>query len=154
MYVQLPTTGTVIETADASVWSGAKRLTNKEGAAMLQAEALEYLHKLFPVGTTVWTKVTHVARSGMSRRIQVYAIKDNQPINVSAYVGRVIGERVNRDELSLCVSGCGMDMCFHTVYNLGRALYPDGFKVEGRGRNGDTSGHDNDGGYALNKRDM
>ena|ERR1035437_1828097 len=48
--------------------------------------------------------------------------------------------------------GCGMDMGFHLVYNLGRTLFPEGFKVEGRGRNGDASGWDKDGGYALKQR--
>ena len=43
-------------------------------------------------------------------------------------------------------------MGFEIVYNLGRKLFHDGFKVEGRGRNGDMSGHDNDGGYALKHR--
>ncbi len=57
-----------------------------------------------------------------------------------------------REQDALVVGGCGMDMGFHIVYNLGRVLFPDGFKVEGRGRNGDTSGWDKDGGYALNHR--
>jgi len=47
------------------------------------------------------------------------------------------------------IGGCGMDMGFELVYCLGRKLFPDGFKVKGIGRNGDTSGWDKDGGYAL-----
>ena len=50
------------------------------------------------------------------------------------------------------IGGCGMDMGFAIVYALGRKLFPEGFKVNGRGRNGDTSGWDNDGGYALKHR--
>ena len=45
-----------------------------------------------------------------------------------------------------------MDMGFALVYELSRELYPKGFKVAGVGRNGDTSGHDKDGGYALKQR--
>lgn len=87
----------------------------------------------------------------------------------------VLGEsQAKRD--GLIVTGCGMDMGFATVYNLSRYLFPDGFGVEGisdidgakvrpeskqdaaamvangykfRGRNGDASGWDDDGGYAL-----
>lgn len=44
-----------------------------------------------------------------------------------------------------------MDMTFEVVYELGHYLYPKGFKLsKGQyGRNGDTSGYDKDGGYAL-----
>lgn len=52
------------------------------------------------------------------------------------------------------IGGCGMDMGFHIAYELGRVLFPEGFKVDGVGRNGDTSGWDNDGGYALYQRWM
>jgi hypothetical protein len=59
---------------------------------------------------------------------------------------------LDRDREGLKVSGCGMDMGFAVVHELGRALFPEGFKVEGVGRNGDTSGWDRDGGYALKHR--
>lgn len=80
------------------------------------------------------------------------------------------------------IDGCGMDMCFEAVYRLGRKLWPDGFgempadrgggacgvrpetteeaklqRAAGwkfRGRNGDTSGWDTDGGYALKHRTL
>jgi len=82
---------------------------------------------------------------------------------------------MDRDRWGLKVNGCGMDMCFSTVYNLGRALFPEGFGERGKmpmghivrpgtpvlaakavakgakfyGRNADPSGWDKDGGYAL-----
>ena len=75
------------------------------------------------------------------------------------------------------ISGCGMDMGFAIVYRLGEVLYPDGFGEEliypngsrGRGntpamaakaiehgatcygRNGNESGWDTNGGYALHQ---
>jgi len=86
--------------------------------------------------------------------------------------------KLSRHGEGVTMTGCGMDMGFHLVYTLSRTLYPDGFGVEGegpmghtvrpptkdkaaaavalgftfRGRNGDTSGWDNDGGYALKHR--
>ena len=49
----------------------------------------------------------------------------------------------------LRVSGCGMDMGFHVVYNLGYALWPDGTPEPHGTRNGAP---DSDGGYALKHR--
>jgi hypothetical protein len=150
-------------------------------------ESIEALRELLKPGDTVWTKVDHVARSGMSRRISLYVAVNSEIRNITWHVARAMGDPVKQrdgyvQDVGLWVSGCGMDMCFNTVYNLGRVLFPDGFGVachcEGttekvrpesreeatamvdglkhkfRGRNGDTSGWDNDGGYALNKRDL
>jgi hypothetical protein len=84
----------------------------------------------------------------------------------------------DRNKEALKIGGCGMDMGFAVVYDLCRVMYPDGFGVEGKlpsghkirpktramaakavkrgatfyGRNGDGSGWDNDGGYALKHR--
>ena len=93
-------------------------------------------------------------------------------------VSRVLGIRLGKQGDALIVGGCGMDMGFHLVYELSRVLFPDGFGVEGKypngstgrpvtpamaagavkhgatfhGRNGDPSGWDHDGGYALQQR--
>lgn len=102
---------------------------------------------------------------------------------------KAMGDEMDRERPGIRVSGCGMDMGFHLVYNLGRTLYPEGFApsdsgirpIDGKlvnvnigrgrdagsmtqaemnslaakgwkftgGRNGDQSGWDTDGGYAL-----
>ena len=49
----------------------------------------------------------------------------------------------------LVIGGCGMDMGFHVVYNLGRAMWPDGTPDPHGTRNGEP---DRDGGYALKHR--
>jgi hypothetical protein len=92
-------------------------------------------------------------------------------------IGKALGIRMGKRE-GLIVGGCGMDMGFQLVYELSSVLFPDGFGVEGTypngsqgrptspaqaagavkigakfyGRNGDTSGWDLDGGYALAQR--
>lgn len=108
--------------------------------------------KLKP-GTTVYTVLRHVSSSGMTRHISVMIMEDGQPRQIDWSVSVILRDRLAKRE-GIIVGGCGMDMGFHLVYSLGRALYPEGFKLpEGtRGRNGDTSGHDRDGGYAFNHR--
>lgn len=154
-----------------------------------QQEAITKLRGMLKPGDTVYTIVNSVAKSGMSRRISLYVpvCGDTPAIeNITWEVAHAFGEPVKQrgayvQDAGLWVSGCGMDMCFATVYNLGRVLFPEGFGEEGthpttgakvrpgcrenaagavdlgyqfRGRNGDTSGWDNDGGYALNKKDL
>jgi len=97
-----------------------------KATAQRRTDAVEYLRGLLKPGDTLWTKVEHVSRSGMSRSISCYVIRDNDPQNVSAWVAYAIGATVDRDRLAVKVSGCGMDMGFHVVYNAARALFPDG----------------------------
>ena len=126
----------------------------------------EELRELLPAGSKVYTQVVHVSRSGMSRHIDVFAIKDNTPIKINWQIEKLglfkRGSSYNaKNADSLRVGGCGMDMGFHVVYNLSSVLYRDGFKCSGKNcpsndhfndpefkrRKGKQ--HKGDGGYAL-----
>lgn len=123
-----------------------------------QVEAVLHLRKMLRPGDTVYTVLRHVARSGMSRGIDVYVIKKNRPVWITAYVGHAIGQPQSlhdwKGQRGLRIGGCGMDMGFHVVYSLSRAMFPKGFipaKVGRHGRNGTPATElDTDGGYALN----
>lgn len=117
-----------------------------------QQEAVKALRRHLKPGSTVYTVLRHVSSSGMSRRIDVYTMKKNKPVGLTYYAAKALGYNRHPEKEGITVGGCGMDMGFHLVYNLGRTLFSKGFKVKGMGRNGDTSGHDNDGGYALVQR--
>lgn len=123
---------------------------SKEKQTAEQAEARKYLKKYLRPGSTVYCVLRSVSGSGMSRRIDFYAMRKNRPQWLSGYIGCLLGYS-RSDKQGLLVRGCGMDMGFSVVYSLGSALYPKGFKIPkgGHGRNGDTSGYDPDGGYAL-----
>ena len=114
------------------------------------------LLKYLKPGTTVYTILRHVSASGMSRRIDVVIFdkKENRPLTLTWDTSVMLGYRIS-NRGGLVVSGCVMDMGFSVVYNLSQSLYPKGFKIpKGMyGRNGDTSGYDKDGGYALKKQD-
>lgn len=99
---------------------------------------------------TVYSVINHVSQSGMSREISFYLAGKNGITCINWYIKEILGYKFGKRGLR--ISGCGMDMGFAVVYNLSRKLYPNGFKVKGRGRNGDTSGWDKDGGYKLNQQ--
>jgi hypothetical protein len=81
--------------------------------------------------TTVYTVLRSVSRSGMSRRIDVYTASvgnDGMPaINrITHLVAKVIGGAYDPGK-GLRVDGAGMDMGYHVVYSLARALTGDGY---------------------------
>ncbi len=118
-------------------------------------EARATLLKLLKPGSTVYTILRHVSASGMSRVIDTIIIdKRGTTFHIQHAVAVLTDSTLDRKHDGIKVSGCGMDMGFHIVYNLSRALFPDGFRL----RKGDW--HNNlkpgqkvkDGGYALKQR--
>lgn len=117
-------------------------------------------------GSTIYTSVKQVARSGMSRHISLYIVRNGEIYDITYYVGVLLGSKRSPDTGGLVVGGCGMDMGFHTVYSLSRRLFPNGFKCVGSDcRSNDHFNdfecrrdtfkgkkHKGDGGYALNQR--
>ncbi len=110
---------------------------------------------------TVWTKLSHVSQSGMTRTISAYVIVDNEPQCIDFYIeqlGTYKRTKLNARHEGLTVSGCGMDMGFSLVYNTSRQLYPKGFKSSsrnaGNGMKPTDKGYewDTDGGYRLKQR--
>ena len=153
--------------------------SGKVGYAARKAYVCEYLRGFIKPGMVVHYNVNSVSSSGMSRNISFYvALVDDEgkPYirNIDHLMADACGIREGKSG-GLVFGGCGMNMGFSGVYSLGRALFPDGFGVVGkdasgrtirpltkekaenaraegfvfRGRNGDASGWDDDGGYAL-----
>jgi hypothetical protein len=140
------TNGHIIETDRPDLWTECERLKNKEGAALYRAQQCKELRKLVKPGSTVYTTLKHCSRSGMSRHISlsIATTENRKPVirDITFLAAAVMGDRVASDG-GIVIGGCGMDMGFALVYNLGRTLYPKGAKY-GRGGKPDT-----DGGYAL-----
>tara|TARA_R100001163_G_C5040998_1_gene179127 strand:- start:72 stop:386 length:315 start_codon:yes stop_codon:yes gene_type:complete len=91
--------------------------------------AKEFLKDSFPKGSTAHTTVVHVARSGMSRHIKVFAISGERIQNVSYYVSELLDWRLTKND-AVFVGGCGMDMGFHLIYTLSSKLYDDGYAIK------------------------
>lgn len=114
-----------------------------------QQAAISELLTIVKPGDTIYTILRSVSRSGMSRTLDLYAIKDGKPLCLTAYAAAICGySRTSGARWSLKVKGCGMDMGFDVVYNLGAALWPKGDGKYTRNRNG-NKGPETDGGYML-----
>lgn len=121
-------------------------------------ESLTALRALLKPGDTVHCILRHVSRSGMQRRISFLLMTADGARYLDHDIGRILGLRRPDRGDGLVVTGCGMDMGFHVVYSLARALWPEGYTCAGgRCRSCDHSNGDrsrdphphHDGGYAL-----
>jgi hypothetical protein len=143
-YIEL-SGGIVIATATPEMWTEGKKLLKNEGARKFKAYARDRLLEILTPGDTVFTILRHVSQSGMSRRIDLYAIQDNGPRYLSGYASTVLDMKLS-DKGGIVTGGCGMDMGFDLVYRLGAALWPNGTDKPHGTRNGEP---DSNGGYAL-----
>ncbi|WP_333674904.1 hypothetical protein [Glutamicibacter sp.] len=92
-----------------------------------KAEALEKLHRLLRPGDTLYTILRHSAASGMFRRVSVYHIgTEGEPQWLDGYISIALGLKLKPDVEGLPAPGCGLDVGFEIVYNLGRAMFPTG----------------------------
>lgn len=123
-----------------------KPLTLKAQAAAERAEAVAKLLTLVKPGDKITCVLRHKGRSGMTRSISLCIVHEGEIFEISWLAARVLDNKIDRDNGGIKVSGCGMDMGFHLVYNLGRCLWPLGTEKTHSWRNGKP---DNDGGYAL-----
>lgn len=128
-------------------------MTKKRNAA--QAEARSQLLKMLRPGDTVYTILRHVSSSGMTRDISLVILQRGgrgQPAtirNIDYYAATLMGYTRRSSGEGIRVGGCGMDMGFHLVYNLGHSMWPNGTRKPHGTRNGEP---DTDGGYALKHR--
>tara|TARA_Y100000114_G_scaffold143883_1_gene151874 strand:+ start:350 stop:721 length:372 start_codon:yes stop_codon:yes gene_type:complete len=111
-------------------------------------EALESLKEWIKKGDTLHTTVKHVSRNGMMRYITTRHLKksdhQDREVNVSNYdyhIARVLDLPLAPNYQGVKIGGCGMDMGFHLVYSLSRALFKDEPRGEG----------DRDHGYWINQ---
>lgn len=135
-------------------------------------EAIERLRQWVEPGDTVYTILRSVSRSGMNRKIGIVLLKQSDngelvDLHPNHAVSKACGYRLMTGAWgAISVNGAGMDMGFDVVYNIGRALWPDGVPCAGKKRcqsndhvntgpdrnNYDSSVIHQDGGYALKHR--
>jgi hypothetical protein len=128
-----------------------------------QEEARAMLRDHLRPGVTVYTILRHRSASGMLRVIDLLTQEKDGPRWLGYNAARAMGDTYDDARDGIRVGGCGMDMGFALVYNLGRTLWPDGFRCSGKGCQ--SNDHSNgphyrpdgrmkhrDGGYALRHR--
>lgn len=103
-------------------------------------EAIAELKKFLIKNETVYTVLRSVSRTGMSRVMDLFVMRDNQPHRITWSAAKALGWSYSTRPGSkgLKIGGCGMDMGFHAVYSLAGTLW--------------RSETQKDAGYLLNHR--
>lgn len=111
-----------------------------------RAEAIARLKETLKPGDTVYTQLKHCSRSGMQRVIQLVVIEDNVPRYIGYTAAIAMADRYDRNREGIVIGGCGMNMGFALVYNLGRTLFTP-WECIGKG----CSANDHNNAYSANR---
>jgi hypothetical protein len=145
VYMQSPS-GEVFTTENPEWHKECTKLTAKAGKLARKEYARSQLRKLIKPGQTVYCTMRSRSSSGMSRVISLHIVDDSGELrSIDNYTADATDTRMSKNG-GLIMSGCGMDMGFALVYNLGYALWPNGTPEPHGVRNGTP---DTNGGYAL-----
>lgn len=105
------------------------RTTNAE-----RQEAIDQLKEWFNPGDTVYTICRSVARSGMSAVYSIVIFRDGYALHPNYRIAQATGHQLTRDTNTgrdgIRMHGCGYDRAYQIVYDLGRALYGDGYALK------------------------
>lgn len=98
--------------------------------------ARETVARYAPKGTRVTAIVTHVSSSGMTRRIRFFVPAQHSDgslfISELTYAfGIVLGYPIKEDGngYGVSVQGAGMDMRFHVISQVSRAIHGDDYAI-------------------------
>lgn len=108
---------------NAMAYAEREALPEKTKAAFDRENACEFIRDEMKKDARVFTLLRHVSPSGMTRRISCFIARDNQIIDITYYVAKVLEVKRHRKDGGIVVSGCGMDMGFDLVYRLSGRLY-------------------------------
>lgn len=116
-----------------------------------QQAALVDLGRLLQPGSTIWSIHRHTSASGETHWFDFYTIRDNQLLRLTHLICVACEYTHCPRRGALKTTGGGMDMAFHTIYNLGQTMWPDGTPEPHGTRNGTP---DTVGGYAFEHRSI
>lgn len=99
--------------------------TKAEYAKARKAYCRATLLEMVKPGATVYTILRHCSASGMTRRISLAIVHEGKFRCIDVLAADLMGDKVHRQG-GIVVGGCGMDMGYHLVYQLGACLWPSG----------------------------
>ncbi len=71
---------------------------------------------------TVYCNLKLVSRSGMTRHIQFFIIRDDMPIFITYKISNLLDWKMNKWGDAITVQVCGMDIGFHVGHTLADKL--------------------------------
>lgn len=105
-------------------------MTKKSEIEARRDESIQYLRKVLKPYGTVYTQVVQVSKSGMQRRLKIFAVTKSvlevpEIENITFYVAKAAGLRLDsKGDHTIIIGGCGFNAGLDVADSLNRVLYP------------------------------
>lgn len=116
-----------------------------------QKEAATYLKKVLSAKHPIYTQ-TEYGRNYWNAYTKLYIVRKGEIVNITWEASKVLGDKLKDGRIPYGD--------FDSVYNLGRRLYPNGHKCDGKychsndHVNGENNTHHSDSGYRFKQRSL
>jgi hypothetical protein len=114
--------GTVFKTTKPEYHKDCEQLSQEKGKLELRNASIKRLREMIQKGSKIYCTVRSVAKSGMSRKMSLFIVHNGHIEGITGLADNILQWGTD-DNGYLKVSGCGMDMGFHTVYSLSYSLF-------------------------------
>lgn len=94
-----------------------------------QIEARKFLRRFLRKGTKVYTVLRHRTPEGTCRFIDLYVVKQNEPIRITWSVAQMLSWAYSKKWEALRVTGCGTDVGFEAVSSHSGVLFGDNYAL-------------------------
>jgi hypothetical protein len=121
--------GYVFKTTMPQYHPSCEKLTLHEGKRQLREQSKKELLRYFKrKDANIYAIIRRVSSTGMTRYMDFYVIDKGAMRCITHRIADVLDWRIGKGD-ALIVTGCGMDMVFHTVSSVASALGVDYSKV-------------------------
>lgn len=85
--------------------------------------AIDRLRYFFKPGSTAYTNLAHVTRSGLTRSVKVFAVKNGQIVDVSDYVATALDKPLDRINGGVKMGRTGTDMGYTLIQQMSATIH-------------------------------
>jgi hypothetical protein len=96
-----------------------------------EKEALLQLREILEPNDTIYIVLNGESKSGMTRWINLYVIKDNKPYRILHLIAKALGEKIDFEKEGIKIGGIGYDVGLDVVERLNEKLKKT-FKIDFR----------------------
>jgi hypothetical protein len=97
-----------------------------------QLDAIAELSYILKPDIKIYCILRSVSHSGMSRVIDLAIVENRNIRRIGSLAAKAMNNKYEHNGQGIKIRGCGMDMGFNLVHNLGCAIFNDGnsFQLE------------------------
>ncbi len=94
-----------------------------------RTDAADMLRNLCPENASIYAVRLHTAKSGATHDVTFFVVSEGRAVGIDWLICRILGLHISPVNSGVRIKGGGMDMAYHVIDSLSRALYGKGYAI-------------------------